>query len=263
MKNFGDRLKGGHPNSLGNTVEIVGEVLAENTLFDELFNCYFSNDEIVRLRTSNPMKRICKEKKAVLIPYIDRFLTEIAKIDQASTQWTLSQLFGELEKDMTDKQIAQAKEIMKNNLATHNDWIVLNQTMDILVKWSKKDSALKEWMVPPPRWCEPVARIQSKPDQSPIRLSLHCNLQRYCISNDMVLARSQQLRDCYECNRLFDRLHERSKVQSVCCAAARIASFSHCCFSDPLVPSSTTTILCGSLWDCFQLLPEASLKYVI
>jgi len=148
MRNFEERLKGGHPNSLGNTVEVVEEVLAENELFEELFNCYFSNDEIVRLRTSNAMKRICKVKKAILIPYIDRFVTDIASIDQASTQWTLSQLFGILENDMSHEQVGEAKKIMKNNLAIHNDWIVLNQTMDTLTKWSKKDVELKEWIMP-------------------------------------------------------------------------------------------------------------------
>ena len=148
MKNFEKRLKGGHPNSLGNIVEVVDEVLAENEFFNELFNCYFSNDEIVRLRTSNAMKRICKAKKTILIPYIDRFLTDIAQIEQASTQWTLSQLFGMLEKDMDKKQIGQAKIIMKNNLANHNDWIVLNQTMDTLTKWAKKDEDLNDWIKP-------------------------------------------------------------------------------------------------------------------
>lgn len=63
MKNFETRLQGGHPNSLGNTIEVVNEVLAENALFNELFECYFSPDEIVRLRTSNAMKRICKAEK--------------------------------------------------------------------------------------------------------------------------------------------------------------------------------------------------------
>ncbi|SHJ29015.1 hypothetical protein [Aquimarina spongiae] len=125
MKNFEERLKGGHPNSLGNTVEIVDEVLAQHELFNELFNCYFSNDEIVRLRTSNAMKRICKAKKGLLIPYVDRFLHEISKINQASTQWTLSQLFGLLEKDMNESQIEHAKKIMKGNLAHHKDWMFL------------------------------------------------------------------------------------------------------------------------------------------
>jgi hypothetical protein len=148
MKNFEERLKGGHPNSLGNTIEVVDEVLAENELFQELFNCYFSHDEIVRLRTSNAMKRICKAEKSILVPYIDQFLTIIAQIDQASTQWTLSQLFGMLEKDMNLEQVEQAKDIMKNNLSQHKDWIVLTQTMDTLTKWAKKDADLKSWIIP-------------------------------------------------------------------------------------------------------------------
>ncbi|OEK00253.1 hypothetical protein BFP97_01430 [Roseivirga sp. 4D4] len=133
---------------MGNTVEVVEEVLSNPTRFEELFNCYFSNDEVVRLRTSNAMKRICKAKKSILIPYIDRFLNEISSIDQASTQWTLASLFLLLEKDMSEDQIASAKEIMKRNLAFHNDWIVLNTTIDALGKWSKKDSALKQWILP-------------------------------------------------------------------------------------------------------------------
>ena len=71
------RLTGGHPNSLGNTIEVVEEVFENHELFDELFNCYFSDDEVVRLRTSNAMKRVCKHDKTMLVPYIDRFLTEI------------------------------------------------------------------------------------------------------------------------------------------------------------------------------------------
>lgn len=148
MRNFEERLKGGHPNSLGNTVEIVDEVLSQNELFDELFNCYFSTDEVVRLRTSNAMKRICIEKNSILVPYINRFLDEIAKIDQASTQWTLAQLFGMLENKMTDAQIEKAKSILKHNLANHNDWIVLIQTMEVLTIWAMKDTALKNWMMP-------------------------------------------------------------------------------------------------------------------
>ena len=148
MQNFKIRLSGGHPNSLGNTVAVVKEVLAHPESFDELFNCYYSTDEVVRLRTSNAMKRICKARKALIIPYIDRFLSEVSPIDQASAQWTLSQLFLMLEKDMDKDQIAKAKSIMKDNLENHEDWIVLNQTMATLTKWSKKDDSLRQWLIP-------------------------------------------------------------------------------------------------------------------
>lgn len=148
MRNFEQRLTGGHPNSLGNTVEVVEEVLQEPQLFDELFHCYFSSDEVVRLRVSNAMKRVCREDKSLLVPYIDRFLTDVAAINQASTQWTLANLFLYLQKEMTEEQIASAKEIMKNNLVNHADWIVLNNSMETLGQWSKKDAALKAWMLP-------------------------------------------------------------------------------------------------------------------
>lgn len=148
MNDFINRLKGGHPNSLGNTIEIVEEVLSDHHLFDELFHCYFSDDEVVRLRTSNAMKRVCKEQKSLLLPYIPRFLDEIAKIDQASTQWTLAQLFDVLKKEMSVEQQNKAQVIMQNNLASHQDWIVLNTTMNTLGKWSKKDENLKAWLLP-------------------------------------------------------------------------------------------------------------------
>ncbi|GAB4397541.1 MAG: hypothetical protein OHK0053_14220 [Microscillaceae bacterium] len=148
MGNFEARLQGGHPNSLGNTLEIVEEVLTQNHYFPELFNCYFSDDAIVRLRTSNAMKRICRAQKSILVPYINQLLTEIAAIDQASVQWTLSQLFGMLKAEMSPEQIEAAKKIMKKNLENHHDWIVLNQTIDTLSQWAKKDLQLKEWLQP-------------------------------------------------------------------------------------------------------------------
>ena len=148
MKNYEEALTGGHPNSLGNTVEVVEAVLADTGSFEELFNCYFSDDEVVRLRTSNAMKRICKVNKALLLPYIDSFLDDIARIDQASTQWTLAQLFDALESDLTAAQKEKAKAIMKINLENHQDWIVLNMTMATLTKWAKNDEGLRTWIVP-------------------------------------------------------------------------------------------------------------------
>lgn len=148
MASFEERLMGGHPNSLGNTIEVVDEVLAQPSKFEELFQCYFSKDETVRLRVSNAMKRVCKANKPLLIPYIGRLIKEISLIDQASTQWTLSTLFGELEKSMSPKEKKAAEKIMRNNLANHEDWIVLNTTMDTLSKWAKKDGKLKGWLRP-------------------------------------------------------------------------------------------------------------------
>jgi hypothetical protein len=67
-ESFEEMLTGGHPNSLGRTIEVVDMVLANSTRLLDLYNCYFSADEIVRLRTSNAIKRISLENPEWLIP---------------------------------------------------------------------------------------------------------------------------------------------------------------------------------------------------
>ena len=54
---FEKTLKGGHPNSLGNTLEVVDTVLGNTDKMEDLFLCYQSDDETVRLRTSNAFKK--------------------------------------------------------------------------------------------------------------------------------------------------------------------------------------------------------------
>lgn len=145
---FEQMLTGGHPNSLGRTVEVVELILSKPEKLEELYNCYFSADEVVRLRTSSALKRITQKQPEWVVPYIDRLLNEISKIDQASTQWTLATLFDLLKSRMSRDQQVSALTIMKNNLATHGDWIVLNTTMQTLFDWSKSDAELKQWLTP-------------------------------------------------------------------------------------------------------------------
>lgn len=145
---FEDMLAGGHPNSLGRTVEVVETVLTNPDRFAELFDCYNSADDVVRLRTSNALKRVQAERHDLLVPYIPRLIEEISTLDQASAQWTLAQLFDRLEKDMTAEQKQAACQIMQRNLAGHNDWIVLNATMETLANWARTNTSLREWLKP-------------------------------------------------------------------------------------------------------------------
>ena len=145
---FERMLTGGHPNSLGRTVEVVDTVLARPGRFEELFACYRSEDEVVRLRTSNAMKRIEAKRRDLLLPYIDRFIEEIGALDQASAQWTLAQLFDRMEADLTSAQRKGALGIMKRNLAEHDDWIVLNTTIETLSNWARTDADLSAWLQP-------------------------------------------------------------------------------------------------------------------
>jgi len=148
MKDVKHLLEGGRPNSLGNTVFVVEMVLADRPLFEQLFNCYFCNDELVRLRVSNALKRLVEIDKNLILPYVGRLINEVALIEQPSVQWTLAQLFQRVQADMSTDQVESATELMKKNLSAHTDWIVLTTTMDTLVRWSAKDKSLALWLVP-------------------------------------------------------------------------------------------------------------------
>ena len=138
-ESFEAMLSGGHPNSLGRTVEVTELVLADTSgaKLKELFGCYKSKDEVVRLRTSNALKRITKERPELIRPYLPKFLSQITKLDQASAQWTLADIFGMMGDSMTAKQLGKAKAHLLTNLQSHDDWIVLNQTIKTLLMWAK------------------------------------------------------------------------------------------------------------------------------
>jgi hypothetical protein len=148
QESFETLLTGGHPNSLGRTVEVVDLVLKDSSRLSELYNCYFSSDEVVRLRTSNALKRVCAEQPEWLVPYIDKLLSEVANIKQASAQWTLAQLFNSLSSELSASQKQKAVKVLKRNLEHNDDWIVQNQTMQTLADWAKTDEALKKWLEP-------------------------------------------------------------------------------------------------------------------
>lgn len=145
---FTTMLAGGHPNSLGRTIEVVEIVLMDPSRFEQLYQCYFDKDEVVRLRTSNAIKRIWRQHPEWLVHYLDRFLSEISQIDQPSTQWTLAQLLLELDAWLRQDQRQRAIVVLKNNLSHADDWIVINNTLQALSKWAIEDIDLKTWLKP-------------------------------------------------------------------------------------------------------------------
>jgi len=145
---FESMLTGGHPNSLGRTEEVVDSVLRDEKRLNELYQCYFSAHEVVRLRVSSALKRITAQQPSWTMSLMDGLQSEIAEIDQASAQWTLAILFDQTQELMSEQQENRALEILKHNLAFHQDWIVLNTTMNVLAKWAIKDAGLAQWILP-------------------------------------------------------------------------------------------------------------------
>ena len=148
MEEFESMLSGGHPNSLGRTLEVVDVVLADRSRLDDLYRCYYSDDEVVRLRVSSAMKRVTIEHPDWTLGLIDGLQCEVAAIDQASMRWTLALLFDLMADLLSPQQRSRAIEIMQANLAEHSDWIVLYNSMKVLGRWAEADPGLAEWLLP-------------------------------------------------------------------------------------------------------------------
>lgn len=148
---FEAMLTGGHPNSLGRTEEVVDLVLADREKLGDLVRCYFCADDVVRLRVSSALKRVTIAHPEWTMEVMDQLQTDVAAIDQASTQWTLALIFDLTRDLLTDEQRSRAVEIMQNNLAEHDDWIVLNNSMKVLGAWAEGDEELRSWLRPQAR----------------------------------------------------------------------------------------------------------------
>ncbi len=140
-------LTGGHPNSLGNTVSVVEEVLADRALLAELVACYRSDDAVVRLRVSSAVKRVAQQQPEWVAAHLDDLLGWVAEIDQASTKWTLSTLFVLLDAHMSPQQRDAAIALMQSNLH-YDDWIVQNTTAESLAHFARQRPTLAAWLVP-------------------------------------------------------------------------------------------------------------------
>ena len=107
---FEAMLTGGYPNALGRTVDVVDAVFADRTRLAELYAAYFSEDEIVRLRVSSAMKRVTIEHLEWTIDLMDGLQSDVAAIDQPSTQWTLALLFDLTKGLQTPTQLTRSVE---------------------------------------------------------------------------------------------------------------------------------------------------------
>ncbi|UYN83474.1 MAG: hypothetical protein KIT89_12425 [Microcella sp.] len=147
VSRFESTLTGGHPNSLGNTVSVVDEVLADRALLADLVACYRSDDAVVRLRVSSAVKRVAQQRPEWVVAHLDDLLGWVAEIDQASTKWTLAIVYVLLDALMSPLQRDAAIAIMQANLH-YDDWIVQNTTAESLAHFARQRPELATWLVP-------------------------------------------------------------------------------------------------------------------
>lgn len=144
LESFAEILAvGGKSNSLGRTNEVIEQVLDDKRQLDELYTCVFNDDAWVRMRAMDAIEKICRQHPDWLLPYIDRFQRDLALSDQPSVQWHLAQIYGQIDLNAAQKQIAI--QWLKDRLSTTAvDWIVAANAMATLVQFTNDGSVPKD-----------------------------------------------------------------------------------------------------------------------
>ena len=111
---------------------MVDAVHGNTEKLEDLFLCYQSDDETVRLRTLNAFKRIFRAKPELFKQLKKRFIKEVSDIDQPSAKWTTIQILNELFDQLDEKEKTQSVEICMRYLRNEKDWIVINQSLNFM-----------------------------------------------------------------------------------------------------------------------------------
>ena len=139
-KTFTDILAvGGKSNSLGRTNEVIEIVLEDKTQLNDLYDCIFNEDAWIRMRAIDAIEKVCRQQPEWLLPYIDKFQSELSSSNQPSIQWHLAQIYSQT--PLTADQKLNATAWLKDLLSsTKVDWIVSANAMKTLVQFTKDGS---------------------------------------------------------------------------------------------------------------------------
>jgi hypothetical protein len=90
-------LQGGDRRSIGRSDEVAAMVLADPTLFAELFEGLSATDPLVRMRAADAAEKITLQHPKLLKPFKSSLLKNIALIKQQEVRWHVAQMIPRLD----------------------------------------------------------------------------------------------------------------------------------------------------------------------
>lgn len=130
-------LEDGKKNSLGRVNDVVEIVLNDQSKLSELYKTIFHEDAWVRMRAIDAFEKVCRVHPEWIELYIDTIQMELSKSTQASIQWHIAQIYGEvaLTKDQKSRAIEWLSTILNSK---ETDWIVAANAMTTLAGFVRK-----------------------------------------------------------------------------------------------------------------------------
>lgn len=141
MTDLIEKLQGGDRRSIGRSEEVAAEVLADPSLFGELFQGMLHADPLVRMRAADAAEKITLAHPEYLQPFKEALLQEVAKIDQQEVRWHVAQMLPRLELSVEERQAALR--ILTSYLADKSK-IVQTFSLQAMADLAEGDQGLRE-----------------------------------------------------------------------------------------------------------------------
>lgn len=96
MNKILEKLQGGDLRSIGMVDEVVKDILADSTLFVNVFDGMCNPNPVIRMRAADTVEKVTRINPTWLFPFKERLIGEVAQIEQQEVRWHLAQLLSRL-----------------------------------------------------------------------------------------------------------------------------------------------------------------------
>jgi hypothetical protein len=138
------KLLGIDRRSIGNSNDVVSDVISDPSLFEIVFKGMSYDDPILRMRCADVVEKVTIRHPEYLVPYKRTLINEVSKINQQEVRWHVALLFSRLVLTNGDR-----KEVLKILYGYLKDKskIVKTFSMQALADIAGQDESLKPGII--------------------------------------------------------------------------------------------------------------------
>jgi len=135
------KLSEGDLRTTGASEEVAAEVLANPSLFAELFEGMIHADPHIRMRAADAVEKVTRGHPEYLQPYKEKLISHVAQIEQQEVRWHAAQLFTRL--DLNAEERVRVRGILLEYLRDRSK-IVKTFSMQAITDLAMKDKTLQQ-----------------------------------------------------------------------------------------------------------------------
>ena len=145
MGSIVQKLEGGDRRSIGRADEVVTDVLADPSLFKELFHGMLSDDPVIGMRSADAIEKITAKHPEYLEPFRTELIQQVARSEQQEVRWHVAQMLPRLA--LTPEEGEAVVDILTGYLEDTSK-IVKTFSMQSLADLAETDSSLRSQVIP-------------------------------------------------------------------------------------------------------------------